>query len=168
MKLILNLFLDLCLLRIGPQNIPAAPVLFWYTALLNILINIVILWQDPKRTLIRIIGESVLDVMILLAILHVALRWQKLNARFEQTATAILGSNVLLGCMMVLLPNDRTLGFINEISLLILLCLIIWQFLILGHILRHTFNMLLSQGIIIGVIYTLLSYTILGIVFLTT
>lgn len=165
MKTLFNLFLDLCLLRVAPQDIPAAPVLLWLTALFNILTNILILFADLKRTPLQIMGESIFDVVILLSTLRIALYWQNLESRFNQTATAIFGSNVLLGFILAILPNNGGEGIIGEIWLLLLLSLLIWQFLVLGHILRHAFEISLSPAIIAGIIYTLLSYMVLEVIF---
>lgn len=167
MKTLLNLFLDLCLLRAAPQDIPAAPILLWFTALLNILTNILILFADLKRTPLQIMGESIFDVVILFSTLHIALYWQNLESRFNQTATAIFGSNVLLGLVVVIINNGGGggEGIIGEIWLLLLLSLMVWQFLVLGHILRHTFEISLSPAIIAGIIYTLLSYAVLELIF---
>lgn len=164
MNKLLNFFFDLCLLRVAPQDIPTTPVLFWITTLANILVNIIILWADPKRTLLQIFGESLFDVSLVMLTLHLTLTWYNLQARFDQTATAIFGTNAILGLIAALLPNSQE-GIIGEIWIFALLTLLIWQFLVLGHIVRHTFEMPLTLAIIVGIMYTLISYAILDIVF---
>lgn len=166
MNKLFNFFLDLCLLRVAPQDVPTAPVLFWITALANITVNIIILWADPKRSSLQILSESLFDVSLTMLALHIALSWYNLETRFNQTATAIFGTNALLGLIAAFLPNSQH-GIIGEIWILLLLSLLIWQFLVLGHILRHTFEIPLSLAIIAGIIYTFMSYRILNIVFST-
>ena len=139
--------------------------MLWITAFFNILTNILILWSDHKRLHLQILSESILDVAILLSTLRITLYWNNLQSRFEQTATAIFGSNVIFGSMVAILSSNNSDSFTNEIWLLLLLGLLIWQFLVLGHILRHAFDISLSPAIIMGVAYILLSYAVLNTIF---
>jgi hypothetical protein len=101
----------------------------------------------------------------MLALLYGALRLLDRLARFQQTATALLGSGALLGFMAVvplsLLPRGGE-GEPPGAAVLLFLGLIVWSILVTGHIVRHTFDLRLGQGVGIAVIYNFFAYSLVG------
>jgi hypothetical protein len=109
--------------------------------------------------------QGLVDVAFMLALLYGALRLLDRLPRFQQTATALLGSGALLGFMAVvplsLLPHGGE-GEPPGAAVLLFLALIVWSILVTGHIVRHTFDLRLGQGVGIAVIYNFFAYSLVG------
>ncbi|MGD8589289.1 MAG: hypothetical protein PVG22_10720 [Chromatiales bacterium] len=163
MKTLLNHFVDLCLLRKGPQDTPFSTLLLGITGVLNVLVGVVMI-VDVRTGVISALGESLFDAGLMLAVLYFALRSQNRRARFVQTATALMGTGLLLGLLALPLISWSRNTDSGEAGLL-LLALIIWSMVVMGHILRHTFEIGLGIGIGLAFAYTLLSWNLALILF---
>lgn len=165
MNRLLNYFVDLCLLRAAPQDLPASSVLLRLALLANVLVGTLVVVGSRMGPLLAL-GESLFEVLLLLLVLHAALRWQARLARFPQTVTAILGSGALISLLVLpLLGFGAEQGELAELGGLLLLVLVVWSAVVLGHILRHAFDLPFSQAVTIGILYTLMSYILVGAVF---
>jgi hypothetical protein len=163
---LVNFFVDLCLLRAAPQAMPASGVLLGLTLVLNVLVGVLILAGisvGPGAAL----GESLLEAGISLFALRLALLLRGHVARFRQTATALMGSNLLLG--LAALPaldlgkdGDSELAVLGSLYLLLLM---LWSMVVLGHILRHALELSLGEGVTLAALYTLISYAFLSTLF---
>jgi Yip1 domain len=159
---LLNYFVDLCLLRAKPQDLPSSSVLLMLTLLANVLVGMLVVAGTQMGPALAL-EESLFEVMLMLLVLHAALRWYSRPGRFPQTATAILGSGALISLLaMPLLSVGRVEG---ELGGLLLLLLVVWNTVVLGHILRHAFEVPLGQAVALSVIYTLASYVVIGALF---
>lgn len=165
MNALLNYFVDLCLLRSTPQDLPASSALFGLTALANLLVGALLVVGETFGPLMAL-AESLTEIALLLLALFLALRWQNRLERLAQVATAILGSGALMG--LVALPlvglgsSDSGAAALGGF---LLLGLVVWSVVVLGHILRHAFDLTLSQGVIVGLFYTLISFQLIASVF---
>jgi len=163
MKTLLNHFVDLCLLRKGPQDMPFSPQLLVVITLLNILVGLVMI-VDVRTGVLSALAESLFDSGLMLVALYFALQSQNRRARFMQAATALMGSGLLLGLLALPLiswsrnPDSAMAG-------LLLLILILWSMVVMGHILRHTFEIGLAIGVGLAFVYTLLSWNLTLILF---
>ena len=163
MKTLLNHFVDLCLLRQGPQDTPFSPQLLASTTLLYVLVGLLMI-VDVRTGVISALGESLFDAGLMLLVLYFALQSQNRLARFVQSATALMGSGLLLGLLALPLislssnPDSSAAG-------LLLLGLIIWSMVVMGHILRHTFEIGLGIGVGLAIAFTLLSWNLTLILF---
>jgi len=162
---LINYFVDLCLLRAAPQDLPASSVLFRLTLLTNVLVGTLV-GVGSRMNPLQALGESLFEVLLLLLVLHAALRWQARLARFAQTATAILGSGTLTSLLALPLLNlGAEAGELAQLGGILLLVLVVWSAVVLGHILRHAFDLPFGQAVTLGVLYTLISYVVMGAVF---
>ena len=166
MKALINTAVDICLLRLGPQHLPASPVLLLICLLLNLLVG-VLMATGVKLGLGEAIAESLFEILLMLGALYLALKIYKKRSRFNQTATALMLSEVLIGLFALPLVswNQRTQSLESGILLLLL---IFWSIVVLGHILRHAFNIPLNVGIAVGVAYTLLTLNLTAVLFPVT
>jgi hypothetical protein len=164
---ILLYFVDLCLLRRGPQDLPASQVLLALTLVADLLVG-VILAQVGGLSLGEGLLHGLLDVALVLLLLRVALGLTGRVARFTQSATALLGSAALIGVAallpMALLPAAEGADP-PALAVLLMLALIVWNILVAGHILRHTFGLTLGLGAAIALFYDLTVYSLMGALF---
>jgi hypothetical protein len=163
---LLNYFVDLCLLRAAPQDLPAAPVLVRLAFLANVLVGAMLVAGSDIGVGLAL-AESLVEVGLMLVVLRVALGWRGREARFVQTATAVMGSSTFLGILALpLLGMTRgASGDAAALAGLILLVLVVWSVVVLGHIVRHAFDLALGQGVAVGVLYTLATYLLLSALF---
>ncbi|MCU7852873.1 MAG: hypothetical protein KZQ80_11715 [Candidatus Thiodiazotropha sp. (ex Monitilora ramsayi)] len=163
MKSLINTAVDLCLLRMGPQDVPASQTLLLVSFVLNFIVGVLMV-IGFKADLTRAFLETLFQIVLMLGALYLALNITKRLSRFNQTATALMLSGLLLGLMVLPLViwNQRSQS--TESGLLILV-LMFWSIVVLGHILRHTFEMPFNIGVASAVIYTLLSWNLTALLF---
>lgn len=159
--------LEICLLRAGPQDLPAAPQFLAFTLAGYFLVDVLIsLLSFPTGAAFAV---SLLDMLLLAAFAQVTLRIVSRPERFNQTLAALAGTGQLLG--LVALPLIRGLTAAQAAGesaaglAFAWLAVLIWSLLVLGHILRHALNVSLTTGVGIGVLYSLLSVMIVRAVF---
>ncbi|RDH85426.1 MAG: hypothetical protein DIZ78_10795 [endosymbiont of Escarpia spicata] len=163
MKALLNFFVDLCLLRAAPQDLPASGVILAGTFLLNILVSLLMIVDARHGPGLALI-ESLFETFLMLTVLYLALRTRRLRGRFQQSATALMGSGLLLGLLALPLVAWSHRSESTEAGLL----LIIWSIVVLGHIIRHTFGLTLNIGVALGVLYTMLAWSMVARLFPVT
>lgn len=163
MKQLLTSAIELCLLRIGPQDLPASQTLLYLSLLLNFAVGVVLV-AGLQLGLSRAFMESLFQIALMLGALYLALKYSKRLPRFNQSATAFMLSGLLLGLLALPMVfwNQRTQS--AESGLLVLI-LLFWDIVVMGHILKHTFEMPFNVGIAAAMIYTILSWNLTALFF---
>lgn len=164
MAALIRFFLELCLLRRAPQDLPGSSTLLGLVLAINLGASLLVgLAADLSAPVA--LGQGLADALLTLGLLHLALSLTRHPARFLQLATALLGAGALLSLVAVapllLLSGAESRG---ETSLagLPLLVLLFWSLLVTGHILRHGLDLRLGQGVLIAVGYNLLASTLIN------
>jgi hypothetical protein len=93
---IVHFFFELCLLRRKPQDLPASTALL-AVVLVAGLLGGVLLSVSAGAALLAGIGQTLLDFLLMLGVLHLALEFTDKLPRFLQTATALVGADTLVG-----------------------------------------------------------------------
>jgi hypothetical protein len=163
LKALLHSALDLCLLRSTPQDLPASNYLLWLLILLNMLVGTAMV-LDAQLGLFRAVLENLFGLALMLGVLAIALGSRRLLPRFNQTASAALLSGLLLSLLALPLVIWRHRSESLE-SELLLFVLFVWSITVLGHILRHAFEISLNQGIGFALLYTLMAWSIMSHLF---
>ena len=158
LKPLFNFFVDLCLLRAAPQDLGASSALLGLTMLLNLLLGVVMM-ANAQIGLLLAFMESLFELILMLSVLYIGLRLHGNPVRFTQTATALMGSSFLIGLLALPLVGWSQHTESSEAGLL-LLALIIWSLVVMGHILRHSFDTRFGLGFGIAVFYTLVSWNL--------
>ena len=163
MRALFELFLDICLLRKGPQDIPTSMALLKLCLLGYGLSGLlVLLLSTPAPVAIL---QILLDLGLLAGLLYLALLLRRHPQRFEQTLSALTGTGTLMGLLalpvMVWIVQQSPDGDIALPSLL-LLGLMAWSIAIMAHILRHALNTPIWAGALYALGYTFLSWTLTG------
>jgi hypothetical protein len=163
----LKKLVEICLLRAGPQDLPAAPPFLALVLAGYFLVDVLIARLNFE--LGAALGVSLLDVLLLAAFAQLVLRIAARPERFNQTLAALAGTGLLLGLLAYPLIRALTLthaaGETASGLALAWLAVLAWSLLILGHILRHALTVPLMTGVGIGVLYSLLSVMIVRAVF---
>ncbi|HIN83190.1 MAG TPA: hypothetical protein EYN01_09720 [Chromatiales bacterium] len=138
MKQILRFFLDLCLLRAGPDRMPASTVLLALSLLAYIFSGLMLVIMSMP--LIAALGQACVDTLIMIGVVYGALWVYGFRARLTQTVTALAGSGALLNLLAT--PPVYWISQMPEasqglpLSSLLLLVLMVWSLLIVSHILH--------------------------------
>jgi hypothetical protein len=155
---LLNLFVDICLLRAGPQQLPASGFLLLVTALLGLLSGTVVIVASFGGVF-PALQAQLLDLLLLLGLLRAGLVARGRQARFLQSAIALLGSGVVINLLVMPLQlaigDDPAGSTIGGLAVLLYLALLLWSMVVMGHILHHAFNIHLTGGIVLSLGYFL-------------
>ncbi len=168
MQALIRFFVELCLLRRAPQDLPASDMLFRLMLILDLLIGVlagVAAGLSAGSSLI----QGAVEVALMLGALYLALYLSRHPGRFIQSATALLGSGALIGLLAVvplsLNPTGSDQTDAATIGAIMLLALMIWNIVVNGHILRHSFGITLAQGAAAATAFQILAIALMGILF---
>ncbi|NCA70311.1 MAG: hypothetical protein EOM91_09425 [Sphingobacteriia bacterium] len=168
MKALILFFIELCAMRRGPQDLPAAPLLLALMAIASLLTGLLI-GLVAGLPLGSGLTQSLAELALTLGALYAALRLLGRDARFLQAATALLGAGVLIGLLAVvplsLNPTGSQETDLAALGALMLLALVVWSLVVTGHILRHTFEITLGQGVAVAVAFKISTLILIGSLF---
>jgi hypothetical protein len=164
---ILRLFLDICLLKKGPQDMPLSSLLWGLTFGGYVLVGITVLGlQSP---LFDAVEQTFLEAGILLGFCWVTLQVAGLASRFTQTSLALLGSDAVISSFAIPLllwltgSEEKQPG-----AYLLLLLLMLWHLVVVAHILRHALSKPAAVGLGLAIVYLVASYQIMFLLFAPT
>jgi hypothetical protein len=167
MQALLRYYWGLALLRRGPQDLPAAPVLLLLVAGASLLVGAI-----NGRTMFGGIGQAaganLLDLLLTLAMLLAALSFQGFPGRLLQTATAFIGLGLLAGVGRLVLVGVAGLFGGAGLTVFADVLLAIWLHFALGHVLRHALEIPLMAGVVVVFCYTILAFNVIVQVFPVT
>ena len=152
-------FLNICLLKRAPQDLPASQGLFLITLVASFTGSMLVAssgmaWPAAAQS-------AVLETLFMLAAIYAMLVIYGRPARWLQTVTAIAGTNTVL--VVISLPLLMWLLTLREqqmdatVPSLLFLGLVFWNLLVLGHIFRHALSTYLPVGVMTALGYYLLS-----------
>ena len=167
MSRLITIWLDICLLRAGPQDLPASQTLLGLTISSYLLVSLLLsLPGFPAATAVLV---AVLDLGLLVAFAVALLYFFGKWSRLRQTLTALTGTGTLLGLLALPLvyllfrgPEE------NPIAGLAALCwmfLFGWSLLVVAHIMRHALSIPFPYAIGIAVLYTLVALQLMAALF---
>ncbi len=163
MKLLFNLFTDICLLRAKPQDVPASSTLMLLTMLAAIVSGMLGAMSLPGG-LVSALMIGLLDVALTLALLQIFLAMMGLSSRLVQAATALFGTGVILNLLSLpvlwLTDVSPEHSVYQLLGVVLYFALLVWSLVIMGHILRHSFKLHLSSGVLIAIGYFMLVNTL--------
>lgn len=146
-------FLELCLLRRGPQDVAFSPSVLALALLLYVLVGL-ISWgivDGFAWALVKVFVSLSLVVIYTQLVLRIAGHGE----RFAQSMTAIAASGVVFGLLALpsLIGIQRALETKQPLGLELLVnwVLVFWELTVLGHIYRHALSLnRLSLGVLVA------------------
>lgn len=157
-------FIDICLLRAGPQDLPASSALLALTLLAYIASGVIVLL--PSASPGSAVTQALVDTLLLAGLLRLALQWRGFPKRFDQTLAALAGAGAFLG--MIAWPLVASIYYADAQGLaapfqsLLLLAVFVWTLAVIGHILRHALSTSYAVGFLFGTVYVMLSMGLLS------
>lgn len=165
MILILRRFFDICLLRLAPQDLPASTFLFGVSLLLYVAIGLVMALQSlPVLSAVALIA---VDALLLAGMLWALLWVRDLLNRFQQSLTALYGAGAVMQAIaapLVLgqppIAGAETVTTAMMVISLLLWLWLLWNLMVIGHVLRHTIATSLPVGMMLGLLYVFVSFSV--------
>ena len=160
-------FLDICLLRKGPQDLPKSSVLLTLCLILYTVLDVLLTVQTRPFTDALLV--SLVDVGFLLVVTAIILRQHRYFERWGQTMTALCGTGVILGVFIFPLvygsAQNQYEGWLQQIIVLLFLVMVFWNIAVLAHIVRHAISTSMGIGIMIAILYIWMSSLLITMIF---
>lgn len=159
---VLRLFWDICLLRRPPQDIP------YSQALLNVLLLIYAVVALLALSPTDDIQHTLLEVAVQIGLVAIFV-WGMLaltghSARFKQTLCAFLGTDALISVLALpaLAIGQAEAG---NGTMIVVLVLMLWNWVVVGHIIRHALSQSFAVGLNVALLYCLGFYQLMAVLF---
>ena len=163
MAALVTLFWNICILRVGPESVPAR---VWFAVVLLIAdLAVALLYHrltysaapDPDAlTALEAFGVSLVSIAIIAAITRSILSFRKLDERFLATLTALIGTDLIISVLIVIASQlSMLVGLPPGIGSSIL---VIWGTVVWGFIYHRAFNTTLAIGILMAFGISIVAY----------
>lgn len=167
MAALLRLLWNLCLLRSGPEQLPASSALLGLVLMANIIFSALVALSAPVAPgLLKALSLPIVAAAVVAAATWLVLRLKQLSPRFPQTLTALLGADGLITALswpLLLFAGPETIdegGAGVWVLLLGQLALIFWWVSIAGFIYQRALDATRTQGVSVAVLVILASLII--------
>lgn len=166
-------FLDICLLRKAPQDLPASTFLLGLSLLMYAAIALAMALQGLPPTPAVVL--TLVDTGLLAGLLWALLWIRDMLSRYQQALTALYGAGAVMQLIAVPLvlwqpaaadAAPTTPGMV--IASVLLWLWLLWNLLVIGHILRHTVSTILPVGIMLGLLYVFVSFSVTRSIFFSS
>jgi hypothetical protein len=164
----LRYFVSLCLLRSGPADAPPSSSLLVQTLLAYLSIGwlISMLHLELAEGLL----STLVDAALLMGMTGGLLAVRGYKARLQQTLIALMGAGILLGILafpllLWLKIAAQQVGFSPTLASLLLIGLMIWSIAITANIMREALSVSFTVGVLVAVIYALVSIQVMNFLF---
>jgi hypothetical protein len=161
LRAIVNPFVQICLLRQGPQDLPTSGILLAIALAAHLLMTVLL--SNVSLGASSAIFWGVLNTALMVVLTVAVLYLQRRNARVVQTLTALAGTGAVI--TLVALPISGWLHGADQaageggFALLLVLFLTGWSLAVVGHIFRHALSVPYFMGLVLAVVFYLISIT---------
>lgn len=160
---LIKLFIEICLFRRGPQDVPASQLLMGLAIAAYLAVGIGLLAMEGLH--LGAVLQALVELLILLGFVWANLQFMRLQNRFLQTAIAMLGSDALISSLAIPLVGWMALSEGAKGAYLLLLLLMLWHLAVVAHILRNALSRPLATGFGLAIVYVVASYQLMLILF---
>ena len=159
---LLKLFFEICLFKKGPEDVPSSTLLLRLLIPVYFCVSYLVLSlsNDQINTALQVLVE----VILILGMSWVILFLSKKSERYQQTASALIGTDTIISFFA--LPAMATLiGQGSSFAFIFVVLLMIWHWVVSGHIFSHALEQPKFFGLGIAFLYMLTSYQVMGFLF---
>ena len=165
MLLLVKTWLDLCLLRKGPQDLPASGFLLGLSLGCYAIISLLV--AAPSSGFTIAVQLALVDTGMLIAFVTALLYLQSKTGRINQTLSALAGSGSLMGLvalpLVLLVDPGQAADQVPALLVGFWLLLLIWNLFVMAHIMRHALSCSFAIGLGAAVFYALVSMQVIAI-----
>ena len=167
MFLLVKTWLDLCLLRKGPEDLPASGILLGLSLCCYVLVSLLV--AAPSSGIAGAVPLALVDVGMLTVFVTALLYLQGKTARINQTLSALAGSGSLMGLLalplVLLVDTAQPAEQVPAVLAGFWLSLLIWNLFVMAHIMRHALSSSFAIGLGAAVLYALVSMQVVATLF---
>lgn len=158
---LIRTFTGLCLLRTAPQDVPYSRALLFIALGAYVMMSYILALLSTGPTTAMVL--AVIDGGMLVGLAIGGLWVLSLPSRNTQLITALAGSGAIwqlaafpVAGLLSAQPAATEPTVVTQVGGLLYLALVVWAIAIIGHILRHAFNMkfFFAAGIAVLYVYT--------------
>ncbi|MGR8930913.1 MAG: hypothetical protein ACU836_09750 [Gammaproteobacteria bacterium] len=156
------LFFQIAIFQKGPQDIPATSFVIKLLLPVYVLINFFVLLLNGAQStaLLQILADFILIVVYCWPLLYFA---GKTN-RFPQTLAAMIGTDIIVSFFALPVIAALTVHT-SALAYFSMLILMVWHWLISGHIFRHALDRPLFFALGLALLYIMLSSQVMAALF---
>lgn len=153
------LFFRIAMLKNGPSDVPASPLVLRVMLPLYVAINYLILMlHGSASTALAQIGA---DFAMMVVFVWPLLYFSGKPARFRQTLAAMVGTDTVIS--FIAIPAIASLNSNpNELAYFAMLALMAWHWVVSGHILRHALDRSWFFGLGLALLYIMMSSQVMA------
>lgn len=156
------LFFQITIFKKGPQDVPASSFVLKLLLPVYVAVNYLILLMNGalSTALLQILADFAMILLFCWPLLYVAGR----SHRFPQTLAAMIGTDIVLSFLA--LPAIATLNTqANDLAYFSMLTLVLWRWLVTGHIMKHALDRSLFFALGLALLYIMLSSQVMAALF---
>lgn len=162
---LIKLFVDLCLLKAAPQDLPYSRFLMLLSIVCYFLVGFAVSLQDESFGLAAV--SAGVDTGLLVGLAYLGLWMRDYMSRSTKTVTAFAATGTLfelMGWPLVAYLQQLGEGEGSFFSLL-LLVLIIWNIVVIGNILKHALDLPMWAGTGVALLYIYTSLRVMTVLY---
>ena len=167
MGALIHPFVQICLLRMRPQDLPSSSMLLALVLLAHTFMSVIV--SGVNLRFAQALAAGAIDTVLLCGLTVALLMLQKLRERTVQTLTALAGAGSIIGFLaypVSLWLHDAHAANEQSPALVVLLLVMLgWSLTVSGHILRHALSAPYYLGLLVSVAFYWISVQILNSLF---
>ncbi|MEQ1636029.1 MAG: hypothetical protein ABL903_05005 [Methylococcales bacterium] len=160
---LLRLFFNICLLRHAPQDIPYSKTLLQLLVLIYAVVAFLVL--EPHNNFLKTALEVLVEIFVTFSFVWGILAITNKSARYTQVLCAFLGTDALISFFALPALVASTTGQVDAGIISVLLGLMIWHWVVIGHIVRHALSQPFLFGLGVAFLYNLGFYQLMDWLF---
>lgn len=161
----IKFYIELCFLRVAPQDAPSSNNVFYISVFSYFMVGAFII--SIEQSLIAGLFLSGVQTALLMFLANLALWIKKTPERYHQTMTALCATGAVIGLIalpiMSLLSGSGAAGVSTDalsFAYLVWLVLMLWESYVVAHILKYAMDLPLMAALAGAFIYLYLSFAI--------
>ena len=167
MYVLIRPFIDIAFFRQGPQTLPESRLLLVLALFAHAALGMMLfaLRMDTVTAFKAGITGTALLVLLTVSLLMV----NGLRTRTVRTLTALTGTDVVIGVIglpvSVWLSTTSGAHAIDGIAGIAFVVMLIWNLAVAGHVLRHALSAPLPMGVVLALIFFVISVSVMNRLF---
>lgn len=157
------LFFDICRFQKGPQDIPYSPALLSASIAAYSAVGFLMIYIDSSW--FSAVLQTATGALLLLGFVKILVGVTRKPGRFLQTTIALFGTDALISFIALPVIVGLSTGRLSLMAFGAMIGLMIWHWLVTGHIVRHVLSESFSFGLGIAFLYILASYWLMALLF---
>jgi len=163
---LLRQLIELCLLRIGPADLPGDARLPWVLAAGYVLSSGLLFMAEEGFALGM--AQAAVDAALLAGFVWGALKLREHPERFNQTYAALMGISLVISLLswpvLGAVPSEWAANELHPAQIALLVVLL-WSLIAQGQVLRRALDMSAGMGLLLVFVYFMLSSLLIAAVF---